>query len=450
MKPFELKGLFFLSDWFYLWVFPLVGALLRTDLKQIQILLAKTERAGINGDSLEAAWQDEQANNAKSPSILRSLYKVYGKAYILVGIWKLVWALFTWLGAYYFLQVSLQYFDKVNFNWSETAGYLFTLALFLSSLFSSIAIHQLYGQCARIGIQIKSALTVLVYRKSLMLFRVKGGAGEVINVLSTDVSRITEAVTNLHFLWSALVEAILILGISFGLIGVAAFPALGIVIILLPLQYYLGKKTSDLQVQNTAITTHRVHLMSEILTAIKLIKFYAWEQPFSERINEIRKKEINLIKRTMQIKAINFAVVFAVPVIVALLSLVTLTYTKEKPSASIAFTILSVFNTLRYPFLMLPMAVKSYSGSILSIKRLNEFFTQLEIEGYDLNQKSDHPELAIKMNESSFSWEENDDHPPFLQDLKLDIKHGELIAVIGDVGSGKSSLIAAILGQMRQ
>ncbi|KAJ9087822.1 hypothetical protein DSO57_1029227 [Entomophthora muscae] len=427
----------------------MVRMVMATDIKGIQLILAGSEGAESNGDSLETAWKAEMADTECLPSIYRALYKLYGRAYMLVGIWKLVWGLFTWLGAYYFLSVSLQSLDPKS-GWAPISGYMFAMSLLLSSLFSSVAIHQLYGQCTRIGIQVKAGLTVLVYRKSLMLFRVKGGAGEVINVLSTDVARISEALSNLHFLWSAFVEAGLILVLSFISIGFAAVPALLIVVLLLPLQFYLGRKTSELQVQNTKVTTMRVHLMSEVLTAIKLIKFYAWEQPFADKVHEIRREEIRIIERTMQLKAVNFAVVFAVPVIVALFSLVTLSFTQGKPSASVAFTVLSVFNTLRYPFLMLPMAVKSYSGAILSVVRLNEFLSQLEIQGYDLHAKGDHQELAISMQNSSFSWEETDLNEPCLQGLDLNVKHGELVAVVGDVGSGKSSLIAAILGQMRQ
>ena len=159
-------------------------------------------------------------------------------------------------------------------------GHMFAMSLLLVSLFSSIAIHQQYGECNRIGIKVKSAIHGLVYRKSLRVSRLKGGAGEVINILSSDVVRINEAVVNFHFLWGAILEVLLILAISFYEFDIAALPALGFILVLLPIQIYLGKKTNDLNRDQTSITTQRVHLMSEILTAIKLIKFYAWEGRF--------------------------------------------------------------------------------------------------------------------------------------------------------------------------
>jgi hypothetical protein len=110
------------------------------------------------------------------------------------------------------------------------------MALFLASMGSSVTIHQQYAECNRIGVKIRAAITGLVYRKSLRLSRVKGGAGEVINILSIDVTRVNDAVLNFHFLWAAFVEVLLILAIAFYEIRLSALPALAWVLILLPIQ----------------------------------------------------------------------------------------------------------------------------------------------------------------------------------------------------------------------
>lgn len=202
-----------------------------------------------------------------------------------------------------------------------------------------------------------------------MLARIRGGAGEIINIISTDVARIVEAVINFHFLWSALVETVLILALAFPTVGYkSALTAVCLVLLVLPLQAYLGGLTADIQIEQTKVTTERVHLMSEILTAIKLIKFYAWEGPFHQQVHEVRARELHLFKRNLQVKAINMAVVFALPVLVSVccLAVYNSQLTGELDS-SVVFTALSIFNTLRYPFLMLPIAVKSTSGEFIAI-----------------------------------------------------------------------------------
>ncbi|KAK3846019.1 MAG: P-loop containing nucleoside triphosphate hydrolase protein [Linnemannia gamsii] len=330
-------------------------------------------------------------------------------------------------------------------------GHLYAMGLLLTSFGSSIAIHQLYGECTALGVQVKASISVLIYRKALVLARIRGGAGEIINIMSTDVARIVEAVTNFHFLWSALVETILILALAFPTVGwAAALTAVILVLVVLPVQIYLGRLTSNIQIEQTAITTERVHLMSEILTAIKLIKFYAWETPFQEQINQVRAKELALFKRNLQVKAINMAVVFALPVIVAVSSLAV--YNKRRTGlidSSVVFTALSIFNTLRYPFLMLPIAVKSTSGARLALRRLDDFLTQPEVEPLKEYSVSEGGDTAIELIDGEFTWD-GEDNGPALQGINLKVKRGEVIAIVGDVGSGKSSFVAALLGQIRQ
>jgi ABC-type multidrug transport system fused ATPase/permease subunit len=380
-------------------------------------------------------------------SVARSLIRSFGTEYALIGIYKLAWAAFTWLCAYYFLQQTLLFIQNKE---DYFVGHMYAMSLFISALLSSVFIHQLYGECARIGIKVKAAVSVLIYRKSLRLSRVRGGAGEVINILSTDLTRVNDLVANFHFLWSAFVESALIIILSFLTIGISTLPALGFVLILTPIQMYLGKLTSDLNRDQTSLTTERVHLMSEILTAIKLIKFYAWEKPFSQKISEIREKELNRILRGMIIKAINFMVVFAIPVWAALTCLGMYVGLRNTLTAAISFTVLSLFNTLRYPFFMLPMAVRSYSGAITAFERLDKFMHSEEVEEVHPESAPENSDVVFEIKNADFKWDGADTEQPTLQNINLVGRRGMKIAVIGDVGSGKSSLIAALLGQIRQ
>ncbi|KAG0082431.1 Multidrug resistance-associated protein 1 [Podila epicladia] len=359
----------------------------------------------------------------------------------MIGLWKLVWAAFTWAGAYYFLRVSIEFLEQ---HLPTKTGHLYAMGLLLTSLGSSIAIHQLYGQC-------NALVSVLIYRKALVLARIRGGAGEIINIISTDVARIVEAVINFHFLWSALVETVLILALAFPTVGwKSALTAVCLVLLVLPLQIYLGGLTSKIQIEQTKITTERVHLMSEILTAIKLIKFYAWEGPFHQQVHEVRARELHLFKRNLQVKAINMAVVFALPVLVSVCSLAV--YNSQligELDSSVVFTALSIFNTLRYPFLMLPIAVKSTSGARLALHRLNDYLTQPEVVPLPEYSAAEGGDTALELSGGEFTWD-GDDNGPALSDINLTVKKGEVVAIVGDVGSGKSSFVAALLGQIRQ
>ena len=155
---------------------------------------------------------------------------------------------------------------------------------------------------------------------------------------------------------------------------------MGVILLLLPVQIYLGWFKSKTGFENTMTTSKRVHIMSEILTAIKLIKFYAWEMPFYERIVAIRQTELSLLRKNLIANAVNFMLVFCVPVLCVLFSLLTYWLTGNQVTPVIGFTIVSVYNTLRYPLLMAPLAINSLSDAVTALKRLDEFFAHEEIQ----------------------------------------------------------------------
>ena len=163
-------------------------------------------------------------------------------------------------------------------------------------------------------------------------------------------------------------------------VNVSCLPALGVILLLLPVQIYLGRFKSKTGFDHTMTTSKRVHIMSEILTAIKLIKFYAWEMPFYERIVAIRKVELSLLQKNLIANAVNYMLVFCVPVLCVLFSLLTYWLTGNTITPVIGFTIVSVFNTLRYPLLMAPLAINSLSDAVTALKRLDEFFAHEEIQ----------------------------------------------------------------------
>ena len=280
---------------------------------------------------------------------------------MLNGIWKIIWEISLWFGAWWLLKQTIN-FVRIKSK-DRVTGHMYALGFFFSSFVATISIHQLLSQSGRLGLRVKSALMVQIFKKSLVLARIKGGAGDIVNLVSNDCSKVADAFTNCQYLWSAGIEIILILVLAFIELGYSAAPALGVILILIPLQIYLGRLKSKTGYENTMTTSKRVHIMSEILTAIKLIKFNAWEQPFFDRITEIRQKELNLLKRNLFANAVNFMVVFSVPVTVALLALLTYWKTGNIVGPVVGFTVVSVFNTLRYPLLMAPLAINSASGN---------------------------------------------------------------------------------------
>ena len=149
-------------------------------------------------------------------------------------------------------------------------------------------------------------------------------------------------------------------------IGVAATAPFALVIfVLFPLQFFLAVNASSSACKLTGLITKRVHLMSEVLTAIKLIKFYTWEQYFRTKISDMRQNELLEMRKELQFKIASFAIVFATPVVVTCVAISIYRSIGYSLTAQHAFTLLFLLNTLRYPLLFLPNAERNINGTFV-------------------------------------------------------------------------------------
>ncbi|ORY95166.1 hypothetical protein BCR41DRAFT_375894 [Lobosporangium transversale] len=424
----------------------------------------------------------------------------FGRPYLMLAFYKMFWIIFTYLGSYFFVKRIISHVEQVsdeNMGQNSSAeGYLYALGLFLTCIGSSVCIQQVMAECTRIGVQVRAGLMVLIYRKSLKLSSAHGGIGNIINLISNDCNRVAESFVNFHFLWSSALEILVVIALAFLELQLAAIPALIILILLFPVQYFLSLYTARVNAMTTNTTTARIHIMSELLTAIKLIKFYAWEPYFRDRVTRVRAKEMGELRRGMYLKITSFAVVFSAPVVTTLACMCVYELTDTRGArgdvkASVVFTILSIFNTLRYPLIMLPIAVKTTLGALLSFDRLDGFLGLPEVEPLSVHGRSDTSgsdqdsskdtsivadglvmngsssgsgdakemerlalrreiaSLRIYIKDADFGWPDSQESNPTLKFINMRVKPGELVAIVGDVGSGKSSTLAAIMGQIK-
>ncbi|KAF9905921.1 hypothetical protein EC991_001162 [Linnemannia zychae] len=505
LEPIVLKGghsLNFVSQWFFLWVIPLLR---RTrsdpDFDPDSIELQQEESAQYAGERLGDRWRQEELDFKEKASISRALMSAFGRPYLMLAFYKVFWIIFTYLGSYFLVNRLIDYVELTPIEerkaTSSRDGYLYALGLFLTCVGSSICIQQVMAECTRIGVQVRAGLMVLIYRKSLKLSSAHGGIGNIINLLSNDCNRVAESFVNFHFLWSSALEIIVVISLAFVELELAAVPALVILVLLFPVQYFLSFYTARINAMATNSTTARIHIMSELLTAIKLIKFYAWEPYFRDRVTRVRAKEMGELRRGMYLKITSFALVFAAPVVTTLACICVYELSDDRGlkgnvPASVVFTALSLFNTLRYPLIMLPIAVKTTLGALLSFERLNGFLSLPEVEPLQFHGDSDTmpgsdrtnsvgtsviadglvmngshsssgdakemerlahqrelAQLRIYIKDADFGWPESKESNPTLKFISMKIKPGDLVAIVGDVGSGKSSTLAAIMGQIR-
>ncbi|RYG70087.1 ATP-binding cassette domain-containing protein [archaeon] len=248
---------------------------------------------------------------------------------------------------------------------------------------------------------------------------------------------------------------------------------------------YVFCRLSSLREENLVYTDNRVKLTNEVLQGIRAVKSYNWEGPFKERLQDIRKKEMQLLVAAGRARAVLVSALFAAPSFVAVFSLAVYTLKGNRLDPTKVFTSLALFNQLRFPLTFFPMLLNSLAEGKVSLDRLTKFFGAEEVAGY---VETDYSEDDIKLAQTSqplllrntvmikngtFSYsatqrttaniaytaadkvsdvqqQQQQQQRGMLSDINLSIKKGELIAVLGPTGSGKSTLLQALLGELHK
>ena len=218
-------------------------------------------------------------------------------------------------------------------------------------------------------------------------------------------------------------------------------------VLMIPLNAVVGQKMKIYQYSQMKDKDRRTKLMDEILNGIKVLKLYAWEPSFEKQVLGIRDREVGALKKAAYLQAATTFLWTCAPFLVALASFATFVLSDPDNvlDASTAFVSLTLFNLLRIPMNILPMLLVYLVQTEVSLRRINKFMNSDELDpnsvSHDPNQKE-----SIVVKKACFSWDKETE--PYLKDINLTVKDGELVAVVGSVGSGKSSLLSALLGEM--
>ena len=240
------------------------------------------------------------------------------------------------------------------------------------------------------------------------------------------------------------------------LLGWSAFVGVGIMCISMPLNMMLAQYMRKLSVQQMKIKDTRSQLMNEIILNIKSIKLFSWENAFQERISAVRNGEELPILRLIGLASSCFNFFWsAIPFLVSLGTFITFSIVSDTPlTADIAFPALSLYQLLNFPLTMLAGIISMLLQTQVSAERLGEYLDahELSTDAVTRGAVSDAPLVdgvreLVRLDHASFAWS-SEHAAPTLVDLELSVRQGELVAVLGRVGDGKSSLLSAIMGDM--
>ncbi|KRX77383.1 Multidrug resistance-associated protein 1, partial [Trichinella sp. T6] len=349
-------------------------------------------------------------------------------------------------------------------------GYFYAVLLFSISVVYSILLHQYFHIMFCIGMKIKSMLLSAIFEKSLRLSyeaRKDTTTGEIVNLMSVDVQKLVDVFPYIILFWSAPMQICIAIGSLWQLLGPSVMAGVFVLLLTFPINFVLSSLQRKCQANQMKFKDTRIKMMNEILNGIRMLKFHAWELAFRDRISKIRQQELNVLRKGAIYGALTTFIWTVSPLLVAVASFATylLSDSSHELTPQLTFVSLSLFNLLRFPVSMLPMLISLViqvgifahvaiirrlpGNAAVSKKRLEKFLTGAEIDE-TMVQRDDDPTYAVRIEDGSFVWDQQEKLMPNLVAINLTVARGQCVAIIGQVGSGKSSLCSAILGEMEK
>ncbi len=293
-----------------------------------------------------------------------------------------------------FLNQLLTFIGRVSGKPSASAnseGWAWVFALFFSLMLGTFLENAYFQAVSRVGWQVRTVVTSAVYRKSLRLSpvsRLDTPVGQIVNLMQLDATRLDTVCMQLHVSWDGLYQIItnmILLGIY---IGPSALAGLGSMIFLIPLNFIsmmtMGKWRRIISKENDT----RVKITNEILQGIRAVKYYAWEQFFEKRIDEVRAAELKGLRGYAMQVAVNSTLMNVAPILVAVVTLICYAGVGGSFTAAAIFTAIAILNQLRFPLMFYPMVLSQMADAKVSLERLNNFIRQPEVPDRDKSAAS--------------------------------------------------------------
>ncbi|KAK7205031.1 P-loop containing nucleoside triphosphate hydrolase protein [Myxozyma melibiosi] len=397
-------------------------------------------------------------------------------------IWTFLYALLTFIPTI-MVQEILTYLETGARSTSIALGYV--AFLFLATLLGSVVSAQSMWGFRRLGIKIRALLVSEVYSKALArkyavndASKPPGSArssesaeqaatpkpditedymttGSIINLMAIDSNTISEAVAGMHQLIKGIVMIVVSLVLLYRNLGPSSLAGATLMFGLLPINYFFSRGFGKIQGNLMAITDKRIQKTNEVLQSIKIIKFFSWESLFTKRLMEIRTKEIKQLRKRYILWTFAVIIWFGFPTLITFATFGFYTLVaKRELTPSIAFSSVALFNLLRTPMDRLSSMVAELINAKVSMNRVQKFMLEDSTGKYEqLSSERDDRSPEIGFQNASFTWDVNPSPERSrgsfqLANLNIRFAVGQLSVIVGPTGSGKSSLLLALLGEM--
>lgn len=398
---------------------------------------------------------DESLNHVKkrdqttNPSLYKAIFVFIRKKAALNAFYAIISAVASYVGPYLIN-------DFVNFlnqkkNRSLVSGYLIALGFLGAKVVETTAQRQWIFGARQLGLRLRASLTSQIYQKGLLLSsqsRQSRTSGEMMNYMSVDVQRITDLIWYLNGIWQLPIQISLAILILHTNLGLGSFVALATTLLVMSINIPMTQAQKRYQSKIMAAKDERMKATSEVLRSIKILKLQAWDNQYLHKLESLRRTEYNCIWELLRLTAVSTFILWGTPTLISVVTFGACVVMGIPLTAGRVLSALATFRMLQDPIFTLPDLLSVIAQSKVSADRLVSFLQEDEIKSNVVEfVPQDQTECDVEIQGGTFCWDAESGSPT-LDGIGLEVKRGMKVAICGTVGSGKSSLLSCILGEM--
>ncbi|XP_053109739.1 cystic fibrosis transmembrane conductance regulator [Hemicordylus capensis] len=472
-SPLEKANIF--SKLFFRWTKPILrkGYRQRLELSDIYQIPAADSADNLS-EKLEREWDRELASK-KKPRLINALRRSFFWKFMFYGIILYLGEVTKSVQPLLLGRIIASY-DPSNSHERSIAYYL-AIGLCLLFIVRMLLLHPAIFALHHIGMQIRIALFSLIYKKTLKLSsRVldKISTGHLVSLLSNNLNKFDEGLALAPFVWIAPLQVVLMMGLLWDMLQASAFYGLGFLILIALFQAWLGRMMMKYRDQRAGKINERLVITSEMIENIQSVKAYCWENAMENMIESLRETELKLTQKAAYVRYFNSSAFFFSGFFVVFLAVFPYALSHEISLRQI-FTTISFCIVLRMSVTrQFPWAVQTWYDSLGAINKIQDFLQKEEYKTLEYNLTT----TGLELDKVTAFWDEGSGElfakakqenvgrkistsnnglffsnfplhfTPVLKDISFKIEKGQLLAVAGSTGAGKTSLLMLIMGEL--
>ncbi|KAG8439811.1 hypothetical protein GDO86_005830 [Hymenochirus boettgeri] len=458
------------------WTKPILRKGYRQRLELSDIYQIHPEDSADNlSERLEREWDRELATSKKDPRLINALKRCFFWKFLFYGILLYLGEVTKAVQPLLLGRIIASY--DINNEHERSIAYYMGIGLCLLFVVRMLLLHPAIFGLHHIGMQMRIAMFSLIYKKTLKLSSNvldKISTGQLVSLLSNNLNKFDEGLALAHFVWIAPLQVLLLMGLLWDILQASAFCGLGFLIVFALLQAWFGHLMMKYRDKRAGKINERLVITSEIIDNIQSVKAYCWENAMEKIIENIRETELKLTQKAAYVRYLNSSAFFFSGFFVVFLSILPHFFLD-------GISLRKIFTTISYSIVLrmavtrqFPWAVQTWYDSLGVINKIQDFLQKEEYKSLEYNLTT----TEVAMENVSSSWDEqigeffenaklngnggnalngDPNHffsnfslrvAPVLSNINFKIEKGQLLAVAGSTGSGKTSLLMMIMGEL--